>query len=154
LNGKSFITSANADYIPLPPFGNCHIKLHADTCYGDDDPTQWAQPYIPYYCHMAAIPHPNMLLDHQVIWWTPTIADLSCLPLNGPISGLWKLRQQIYNELRTSVIFLTNRVTKYQQSVPAERHSAILQPPVKWIQQVLDQLHSVQMSLCHIIFVV
>jgi hypothetical protein len=103
---------------------------------------------------MAAIPCPNTLLDHQVIWWTPTIADLSCPPLNGLVSGLWKLCQQIYNELRTSVIFLTNHVTKYQQSVPAERHSAILQPPVKWIQQVLDQLHSVQMFLCHIVFVV
>jgi hypothetical protein len=80
---------------------------------------------------MAAIPRPNTLLNHQVIWWTLTIADLSCPPLNGPISGLWKLHQQIYNELRTSVIFLTNRVTKYQQSVPAEQHSAILQPPVK-----------------------
>jgi hypothetical protein len=154
LDGKFFITLANMDHIPLPPFGDRHVKLHADTCYGDDNPTQWAQPYIPYYCHMAAIPCPNMLLDHQVIWWTPTIADPSCLPLNGPVSGLWKLRQQIYNELRTSIIFLTNGVTKYQQSVPAERHSAILQPPVKWIQQVLDQLHSVKMSLRHIVFVV
>jgi hypothetical protein len=111
---------ANADYIPLSPFGNHHVKLRADTHYGDDDPTQWAQPYIPYHCYMAAIPCPNMLLDHQVIWWTPTIADLSCPPLNGPVSGLRKLHQQIYNELRTSVIFLTNHVTKYQQSVPAE----------------------------------
>jgi hypothetical protein len=116
----------NTDYIPLPPFGNCHIKLRADTRYGDDNPTQWAQPYIAYHCHMAAIPRPNMLLDHQVIWWTPTITDLSCPPLNGPVSSLWKLRQQICTELRTSIIFLTNRVKKYQQSVPAERHSAIL----------------------------
>ena len=57
---------------------------------------------------MAAIPCPNMLLDHQIIWWTLTIADLRCLPLSGPMSGLWKLHLQIYNELRTSVIFLTD----------------------------------------------
>ena len=68
LDRKSFITSANTDYIPLPPFGDHHVKLCANTHYGDDDPTQWAQPYIPYHCHMAAIPHPNMLLDHQIIW--------------------------------------------------------------------------------------
>ena len=154
LDGKLFITLANKDYIPLPPFSDCHIKLHAITCYGDDDPTQWAQPYIPYHSHMAAIPCPNMLLNHQIIWWTPTIADLSCLPLSGPMSGLWKLCPQIYNELRTSVIFLTDHITKYQQSVPDEQHSFILQPPIKWIQQLLDQLHSVQMSFCYIEFVV
>ena len=91
LDGKSFITLANADYIPLPPFGNHHVKLHADTCYGDDNPIQWAQPSIPYHCHMAAILYPNTLVDHQIIQWTPTIADLSCLPLSGPVSGLWKL---------------------------------------------------------------
>ena len=153
-DGKSFITSANAEYIPLPPFGDRHVKLRADSRYGDDDPVQWPQPYNTYHSHLAAIPRPNTLLDHQIIWWTPTIADFSCPPHNGPVSGLWKLRQPIYNELRTSVIFLTDRVTKYQQSIPAERSSPILQPSVKWLQQVLDQLHSVQMSFRHIQFVV
>src|SRR6202522_551854 len=137
-----------------PPFGDCHVQLRADSRYGDDNPTQWAQPYVPYHCHMAAIPCPNTLLDHQIIWWTPTIGDCSSPPLSGPVSGLWKLRQQIYTELRTSVFFLIVRFTKYQQSISAQRHSAILQPSVKWIQQVLDQLNSVHMSLRHIQFVV
>src|ERR1700678_1512683 len=120
-----------------PPFGDCHVQLRADSRYGDDNPTQWAQPYVPYHCHMAAIPRPNTLLNHQIIWWTPTIGDCSSPPLSGPVSGLWKLRQQIYTELRTSVLFLIDHVTKYQQSISAQRHSTILQPSVKWIQQVL-----------------
>jgi hypothetical protein len=154
LDGKSFITSANADYIPLPPFGDRHLKLRADSRYGDDDPTQWAQPYVAFHCHLAAIPRPNTLLEHQIIWWTPTIGDVSCPPNSGPVSGLWKLCQPRYNELRTSVMFLTDRVAKYQQSSPSEQRSSTLQPPIKWIQQVLDQLHSVQMSFRHIEFVV
>jgi hypothetical protein len=153
LDGKSFITSANADYIPLPPFGDRHVRLRADSRYGDDDPTQWAQPYIAFHCHLAAVPRPNTLLDHQIIWWTPTIGDVSCPPNSGPVSGLWKLSQPRYNELRTAVIFLTDRVTKYQQSSALAR-LAPLQPPMKWINQVLDQLHSVLMSLRHIEFVV
>ena len=54
LDGQSYITSANADYIPLPPFGDCHIQLRADLHYGNDDPTQWAQPYNlyqPFRCY-------------------------------------------------------------------------------------------------------
>ena len=93
LGGKYFITSANANYIPLPPFGDHQVKLHADSRYGDDDPTQWPQPYNAYHTHMAGIPRPNMLLNHQIIWWTPTPGDFSCPPLNGPVSGLGKLCQ-------------------------------------------------------------
>jgi hypothetical protein len=154
VNGKFYITSANADYIPFPPLDNRQVKLRADTRYGDDDPTQWPQPYIQFHCHLAAIPRPNTLLDHLVIWWTPTIADLTCPPHSGPVSGLWKLREQKYNELRTSVQFLTKRVTKYQQSIPPDRKPIAIHPSVKWLQQVLDQLLLVQMSLRHIEFVV
>lgn len=87
------------------------------------------------------------------MWWTPVVADLSS-PLSGPVSGLWKLCQPRYNELRTSVIFLNERVTKYVESTPDKRNPPILQPSLKWLQQVLDQLHSVHMSFRHIEFVV
>jgi len=70
------------------------------------------------------------------------------------VSGLGKLSQTKYNQLRTSVIFLNNRVKQYKESTPAERNPPNLQPSVKWIQQVLDQLFSVQMSLRHIEFIV
>jgi hypothetical protein len=70
------------------------------------------------------------------------------------VAGLGKLSQPRYNELRTSVIFLNNRVKKYQQSNLPGRNSPNIQPSVKWLEQVLDQLHSVQMSLRHIQFVV
>ena len=71
----------------LPPFGDHQVKLRTDSRYGDDDPTQWAQPYVPYHSHLAAIPRPNTLLDHWIIWWTPTIGDFSCPPLHRPVSG-------------------------------------------------------------------
>ena len=105
------------------------------------------------------MPRPNTL-EHQIIWWTPTIGDVSCPPNSGPVSGLWKLCQPKYNELRTAVMFLTDRVAKYRQSSPPEQRSSTLQPPMnlqppmKWIQQVLDQLHTVHMSMRYIEFVV
>lgn len=153
-DGKFFITSANANYIPLPPFGDRDVKLRADSRYGDDDPIQWAQPYIAYHSHMAAIPRPNTLLDHLIIWWTPNIGDFSLPPRSGPVSGLGKLCRPRCIELGTSVVFLEDRVKKYQKSTPPDRSSPSIQPSVKWLQQVLDQLQSVQMSFRHIQFVV
>ena len=37
LNSQSYITSANMDYIPLPPFGKHQVQLCADSRYSDDD---------------------------------------------------------------------------------------------------------------------
>jgi len=54
----------------------------------------------------------------------------------------------------SSVLFLFNRVKRYQESAPAEQHPPSLQPYVKWLQQVLDQLYSVHMTFRHIEFVV
>ena len=142
------------DYIPLPPFGDHLVKLRADSRYGDDDPTQWAQPYHPFYSHLAAIPCPNMLLNHLIIWWTPTISDFACSLLHGHVASLGKLCQPRYNELRTSVIFLKDRVTKYQESTAGKRNSPTIQPSVKWLQQVLEQLQCVQMPFCHIEFII
>lgn len=154
LDGQSYITTPNADYIPLPPFGIRHVKLRADSRYGDDDPTQWPQPYIAFHSHLAAIPRPNTLTQHSIIWWTPTAGDFICPPTTGPVSGLGKLCQRQYNQLRTSVIFLHHRVKKYLDSIPSSRVPPDLKPSAKWIEQVLDQLHSVYMSFRHIQFVV
>ena len=154
LDGNSFITTANAEYIPLPPFGDRQVKLRADSRYGDDDPIQWPQPYNSLHCHLAAIPRPNTLLGHLIMWWTPTIGDFSCSPRSGPVSGLGKLCQPRCGELRTSITFLEDRVKKYIQSIPPDRNSPTIQPSVKWIQQVLYQLHSVPMSFRHMEFVV
>jgi hypothetical protein len=134
--------------------GDRHVKLRADSRYGDDDPTQWTQPYIAYHCHFAAIPRPNTLEDHQIIWWIPIIGDFSCSPRNGPVAGLGKLCHPRYYELRTSVIFLIDRAKKYQESTLPGRNSAHIQPSVKWLQQVLDQLLYVQMSFRHMVFVI
>lgn len=73
-------------------------------------------------------------------------------PLGGPLSGLGKLCVARYRELQTSVEFLMNRVKKYTES--ARNPSTLIQPSVKWLQQVLDQLYSVQTSFRHIVFVV
>ena len=109
---------------------------------------------MPFGSYPPAIPRPNTSLrDHRIIWWTPASGDYSLPPRSGPVSGVGKLCQPRYNELRTSVLFLQNRVKKYQQSNP-QRSPSTLQPAIKWVQQVLEQLCSVQMSFRHIKFVV
>ena len=46
LGSQSFITPANANYIPLHSFGDCQIKLCTNSHYGNDNPIQCTQPYL------------------------------------------------------------------------------------------------------------
>ena len=98
----------------------------------------------------------TLLLFPALTCWliTRSSGDFICLPLSGLVSGLGKLCCWKFNELRTYVIFLIHHVTKYQESMPAEQHPPNLLPSVKWLQQVIDQLSLVQMSFCHIEFVI
>ena len=107
LGKKSFITMANTDYIPLPPFGDCEVKLWADSHYGDDDPVKWPQPYLSFNSHFPAILCPNSLLNHQIIWWTLSLSDfISHMSTLSPLLGLGKISESQYTALHTSVTFL------------------------------------------------
>ena len=137
LGGKSFITTVNADYIPLPPFGNHEVKLQADSCYGDDDPVQWPQPYLSFNSHFPAISCPNSLLNHQIIWWTLSLSDfVSHMLTLSPLSGLRKISESQYTALHTSVTFLLQRSKQYHASL---KHTPpLILPMIKWLQQVLN----------------
>ena len=53
-----------------------------------------------------------------------------------------------------SVSLICDHVTQYKASTPTEQNLPNLQPSVKWLQQVLDQLLSVQMLFHHMEFIV
>ena len=45
-------------------------------------------------------------------------------------------------------------MAEYKKSIPAEQSPPNIQPSVKWLQQVHEQLNSVQMSFHHVEFIV
>jgi len=99
------------------------------------------------------MPRPYTLAEHQIIWWIPIPGEFVLPSLSGPVSGVGKLCQPRYNELRTSVLFLIDRVKRYKEST-TDRNPPNLQASIKWVQQVLDQLYLVPMSFRHVQFVV
>ena len=117
LGRKLLITTDNADYIPLPPFGDHEVKLWADSCYGNNDPIQWPQPYLSFNSHFPAIPHPNSLLDHQIIWCMLCLSNfVSYMPALSPLLGLGKISESQYTALHTFVTFLLEHSKQYHAS--------------------------------------
>jgi hypothetical protein len=105
MDGHSFIMSPNQDYIPYPPLCNQHpVQLHTNSCYADDDPIIWPQPYIPYFSHYRAIPLPYTLPLHKIIWFTPTHDHFWChVHLVAPIHCLGNFSDDKFTTLKISV---------------------------------------------------
>jgi len=75
---KDFVcTTPNQTCIFLSPMQKREVHLHADFCYGLDDPSLWLQPWIVKYPHLGAIPRkPVDPLDPlSIMWYNPTSDD-------------------------------------------------------------------------------
>ena len=145
LQDKFFITSANQPFIPNPPFSDQHqVRLRADSLYGDDDPILWPQLYMPCNAHFVAIPRPDSLEGHDIIWWRPEDRYFEQYRFGtSPFLGLGKLTSLKFQCLKASVGSLLKRVEKYAASSPAKHHPPTLKPYVKWLEHGLVQLESV-----------
>ncbi|RDB18923.1 hypothetical protein Hypma_014439 [Hypsizygus marmoreus] len=95
------------DHTYLPPLGSDReMRVRADGRFGDDDYLVGPQPYLPEFCHFAAIPRrPTQDADPlAIMWWFPSKSDFAYVSSNV-ISGLGKLdsgklacfEQQVYN---------------------------------------------------------
>ena len=55
-DGEYIVTSPNANTIFNPPLGgDCSLFLRTNLRFGDDDPLQWPQPWVPEYPHLPCI---------------------------------------------------------------------------------------------------
>jgi hypothetical protein len=154
-DGQVFITSSSQDYVPYPPLRSHHqVQLHSDSCYADDDPILWPQPFIPYFSHYGVIPQPYSLYEHQVIWWMPSHDHFVChVNTVFPVSGLGKLSDMKFAELKASVDSLLECLKHYQAKSPSERQPQILHPFVKmlvhslaWLESVYTNFHQMELQ--------
>jgi hypothetical protein len=151
-DGTSFITSPNTDIIQLPPLGQREVFACEDGLYSDDDPMQWPQPFNQTYCHYGAIPRPETLPEHEVIWWEPTYDDFVRLsnPV-APIGYFGKLAEGMLIPLTFSVNYAIQRVQEYMGSMLPEHVPSNLALGVKMMQHGLSHLESLMMNFRHLL---
>ncbi|KAG6914082.1 hypothetical protein DXG01_002499, partial [Tephrocybe rancida] len=112
-NGKWIVTSPNMKRIFYPPLGGDRpIYLRKSLRYGDDDPIQWPQNFIPDAPHLPCIPiRKNDTEDPmQILWWMPTEADF--LEEGSVVKGLGRLMPYIITLLAKPCRSLLERAEK------------------------------------------
>lgn len=95
------------------------VYLRSDFRFGPHDPTLWPQPYVPDYCHLAAIPCKPMDPDDplSIMWWNPTHGDFVSSG-GGVLDGLGKLTSARYKQFWMKKDEIVARVTQYRRNTP------------------------------------
>lgn len=70
-----YITTPNAEYILSPPGPQCNVYARYDGRYGQDDHTQWPQPFSRKFPHLACIPKKQEKAENSVMWDNPHRRD-------------------------------------------------------------------------------
>ncbi|KAH6890257.1 hypothetical protein BKA70DRAFT_1442104 [Coprinopsis sp. MPI-PUGE-AT-0042] len=141
-NGRFFITSPNADYIPAPPLGETrHVFMRADFRYADDDPIQWPQPYHPSTAHLGAIPRASSNDDLALFWKPP-----STVPRFEHAFRVWRVQGDTLSWIAAGVGSLHSHADRYctgNNSATATKAIIIMS---KFLSDLLDRLTNLPMN--------
>ena len=141
--GDFVCTSPNQTQIFQPSLQETELKLRADMRYGQDDPTQWPQPWVGSYCHLGAIPRkpddPNDPLS--IMWLEPTGDDFESSG-GGFIDGLGELSASKVLSFQKMMHSLESRIEDYKKAFPKPNKFFLIL--VKAMQDTLTRLKSLK----------
>jgi hypothetical protein len=110
-DGRWFVTSRNASYLPTPLFETRQILQRVDYHFGEDDPLLYPQPYLQERCHWSVIPRkPTDVNDVRSKWWS-TLGTKDFQEIPGNVAGLGRWKDEalgIYKEDYLSLIARVN----------------------------------------------
>ncbi|TFK59424.1 hypothetical protein BDN72DRAFT_905856 [Pluteus cervinus] len=110
-----FVTTPNQPIIPQPPIGERTVFRRVDGRFGDDDNTQWPQPYLFEAPHFACIPRRINEAPYDIIWYTPEQTHFTPSRHNPSIGRLDTSHRET---LRAVVFELRDRAHAYTKRDP------------------------------------
>ena len=146
LSPEWYISSPNAEYIPLPPGQRCNVYPRFDGRFGPDDHTQWPQPFSEKYPHLSCIPKKMAGHAHSIIWEDPLQHDFIHIQHNGEKIGLGMWSERWLQPLRISCSWLLGEVSLCRiRNKALDSHSEVTALCV-YLERASSRLRSVPMS--------
>jgi len=127
LDDGSIVTSPNAKTIYHPPLGGDRsVFLRSNLRFGDDDPLQWPQPFLPNYPHIACIPRqPRDVHSSNSVMWDD-LDRCSFVAEDGVLGGIGKVSRAMFIEIQHPALLLIDRAKKSSLSIPFIRKLALM----------------------------
>jgi hypothetical protein len=139
-DGRYIVTSPNQREIYNPPLGgDRNVFMRSDLRFGDDDPLQWPQSFLPEYPHLVCIRKPPRTdIGFSIMWWMP---DRSAFDMehHGVLRGIGKLNTSILSHIKT---FTTTLLTRAKRDMFKDKTSLINQLTYT-LQDILHRLEHI-----------
>ena len=116
------------------------VQLHANVCYGPDDPTLWSQPWVEIFCHLGAIPRkPDNANDPlSIMWWDPTHNNFKSFG-SSLVDRLCQLSGSRLLVLQTIMSNIEDKIKQHKQTSPSPNKLLLLL--TKAMQDAFVHLH-------------
>ena len=141
-----YISSANYDHILLPPGPTCNVFARSDGRYGQDDHTQWPQPYSRKYPFLCCILKKSDDSDHSVIWQDPVYDDFEWIIRDGMKIGLGKWLDWLIESLGKSCRWLMDEVAQRRTSDATLNAHPFLATQTIQLERALNRLRVITMG--------
>lgn len=154
-DGKSFVTSPNADVIYAPPTSGRMTYQH-DYRLGQHDPLLWPQPFLGNYWHLAAIPRAPEDLDEntstQILFHKATDDDFARDGVSA-LNGLGHLSSQQLKQLKKVAENLQKKVTAHLHDDALPTKTPLFENVMASIKLSLEALEMIPMTRRQVLFV-
>ncbi|KAJ7131485.1 hypothetical protein C8R43DRAFT_1133714 [Mycena crocata] len=141
-NGKPFLITTHARYIPAPPHTIEHdIFLRKDARYGADDFTQWPQQWSDTYCHLS-VRSRETVGELAALWWDPTPEDFQ-IPAATATAVLGRLSSLRFKQLKLAVDSVHLSYKEFIAEASGRKLPSIMDEAVVSMRLALDRVQSV-----------
>ena len=133
-----YISSPNCDHIFLPPGPVCNVYAWCDGHYGQDDHTQWLQPYSRKYPFLCCILKQSDDNENSVIWLDPVYEDFEWIIQDRVKIRLGKWPDWLLESLGKSCRWLMDEVAQRRANDAALNAHPFLTPQTIQLEHALN----------------
>ena len=144
-----YIATPNQDDVFSPP-GPCNVYARFDGRYGQDDHTQWPQPFSHSAPYLCCIPKcEGQLVEDSIMWWNPTRQDFEPILRHGWDIGIGFLPNRELRLMEQCYERLNQRVGEYRKKTDLHplTHSLLIN-----LRRTLSRLRAVAMTRKEVLF--
>ena len=147
-DGQYIVTSPNANTIFNPPLGGDHsLFLRTNLRFGDDNPLQWPQPWVPDYPHLPCIPLVHTQCEQSSMMQMPDHHDF--VADDGSLTGVGKLRPGHFVHLQLQCTDLHKRAVqlKFSKELLISQFTVILENLLHRLEFISMNFHHMQITV-------
>jgi hypothetical protein len=149
-DGSCIVTTPNRKVVFDPPLGGDRsLFLRTNLRFGDDDPLQWPQLFLPNHPHLPCILTRPLTNDPLIVMWRlPDLTDFVAVE-GGVLEGVGKLERGFFVELQQLSLALLARakIPRYSKHVFVSQSTTVIKNLLHRLEFIATNFRKMQVGV-------